>query len=287
MHDPARYRLGDFDIAILSDGFVRLDGGAVFGLVPRVMWEPIVGPEHVDAQHRIALGLNCMLVRRGDDVLLVETGMGNKLPPTLRDRSFPGDYGHLLTALARLGLQPEDVTAVANTHLHADHCGWNTVRDASGALVPTFPNARYFLQKGEYEVAMRPNERTRATYFAENFEPLMLSGRLHLVEAEHEVIAGVHFLPTPGHTADHASLVLASGGETAIYTGDLVQHAVQAERPAWISAFDVLPLVSLETKKALAERAIRERALLVCVHSEFPGVGRLTEAGGRRVFVPE
>ena len=130
------------------------------------------------------------------------------------------------TALQSLGLAPEDVTAVANTHLHADHCGWNTVRVGEGGLVATFPNARYSLQKGEYEVAMHPNERTRATYFAENFEPLMASGHLHLVEAEHQVIPGVHFLPTPGHTADHASLVLSSRGETAIYTGDLVQHSV-------------------------------------------------------------
>jgi len=287
MHESARYRVGDFDIAVISDGYMRLDGGAVFGLVPRLMWESIVGPEQVDAQHRIPLGLNCMLVRRGDDVLLVETGMGNKLSAAVRERSFPGDYGHLLTALAGLGLRPEDVTAVANTHLHADHCGWNTVRNADGELVPTFPNARYFLQKGEYEVAMRPNERTRATYFAENFEPLMRSGQLELVETEYAVIPGAHFLPTPGHTADHASLVFSSGGETAIYTGDVAQHAVQLERPAWISAFDVLPLVSLQTKKALVERAIRERALLICVHASFPGVGRLTETGGRRRFVPE
>ncbi len=286
MHDAARYRVGDFDIAVISDGYMLLDGGAVFGLVPRAMWEPVVGPEQVDAQHRIPLGLNCMLVRHGDDLLLVETGLGNKLSASVRERAFPGDHGHLLAALGILGLGPEDVTAVANTHLHADHCGWNTVRDADGALVPTFPNARYFLQRGEYEVAMRPNERTRATYFAENFEPLVRSGHLHLVESEYEIIPGVHFLPTPGHTADHASLVLSSRGETAIYTGDLVQHAVQVERPAWISAFDVLPLVSLQTKKALAERAIRDRALLICVHSAFPGVGRLTETDGRRRFVP-
>jgi len=287
MPGPARYRVGDFDIAVISDGNMRLDGGAVFGLVPRVMWEPIVGPEHVDAQHRIELGLNCILVRRGDDVLLIETGLGNKLAPAVRERSFPGDHGHLLTALAGLGLRPEDITAVVNTHLHADHCGWNTVRSTDGTATATFPNARYFLQKGEYEVAMHPNERTRATYFSENFEPLMASGHLHLVEDEYEILPGIHFLPTPGHTAAHASLVLASRGETAIYTGDIVQHSVQVERPAWISAFDVLPLVSLQTKKALAERAIRDRALLICVHSAFPGVGRLTETDGRRTFVPE
>ncbi|KAA0238226.1 MBL fold metallo-hydrolase [bacterium] len=287
MHPPARYRVGDFDIAVISDGYIRLDGGAVFGLVPRVMWEPVIGADNIDAQHRVPLGLNCMVVRRGKDVLLVETGMGNKHSEAVRERSFPGDYGHLLSALARLDLAPEDITAVANTHLHTDHCGWNTVRREDGEVVPTFPNARYFAQEGEYEVAMHPNERTRGTYFAENFEPLVRGGRMTLVRGEHQVMPGVQFLPTPGHTADHASIVLTSGGETAIYTGDLVHHATQMERPAWIAAFDVLPLVSLETKKALAERAIRERALLVCVHNAFPGVGRLVEEDGRRRFVPE
>lgn len=283
---PARYQVGDFDIAVISDGVVKLDGGAVFGLIPRVMWEPVVGSELIDEQHRIPLGLNCMVVRRGDDVLLVETGMGNKHSGAVREKSFPGDYGYLLESLASAGLTPEDVTAVANTHLHADHCGWNTRREAD-EVVPTFPNARYFVQAGEYEVAMHPNERTRGTYFAENFEPLARSGQLELVDGERQVIPGVHFLPTPGHTADHASLVVSSKGETAIYTGDLVHHAVQVERPAWIAAFDVLPLVTLETKKRLAERAIRERALLICVHNAFPGVGRLTESDGRRTFVPE
>jgi len=283
---PARYRVGDFDVAIVSDGHIKLDGGAIFGLVPRLLWEPIVGKDALDAQYRLPLALNCMLVRRGADVLLVETGMGNKHSAAVRERSFPGDYGHLLDALAQLGLHPEDVTAVANTHLHADHCGWNTVRKGD-ELVPAFPNARYFIQAGEYEAATHPNERTRGTYFPENFEPLVKSGQLELVDGEREVVPGVRFLPAPGHTADHAALVLASRGETAIYTGDLVHHAVQLERLAWIAAFDVLPLASLETKRQLAARAIRERALLISTHSEFPGVGRLTEHDGRRTFVPE
>lgn len=286
MHEPARYTVGDFEIAIVSDGYIKLDGGAVFGLVPRVLWEPVIGKENIDDEHRITLGLNCMVVRRGDDVVLVETGMGNKLHGAMRERIFPGDYGYLLESLAKLGLRPEDITAVANTHLHADHCGWNTVIK-DGELVPAFPNARYYLQAGEYEVARNPNERTKSTYLAENFEPLERSGQLELVTGEHEIIPGLHFLPTPGHTADHASLVLSSRGETAIYTGDLVHHEVQAERPAWIAAFDVLPLVSLETKKKFAERAIRENALLICVHNAFPGVGRLREQDGKRVFVHE
>ena len=287
MHQPVRYQVGEIEIAVVSDGYIKLDAGAVMGLIPRVMWESVIGPENIDREHRMRLGLNCMVVRKGSDVLLVETGMGNKLTGAVRDRSFPGEYGTLLDSLASLGLSPGDITAVANTHLHADHCGWNTVKNPDGELSPTFPNARYYIQAGEYEAARHPNERTRGTYFAENFEPLEASGQLNLVEGEAELIPGVRFWATPGHTADHASVAITSGGETAIYTGDLVHHAVQVERPAWIAAFDILPLVSLETKKKLAERALRENALLICVHNPFPGVGRLTERDGRRTFVAE
>jgi glyoxylase-like metal-dependent hydrolase (beta-lactamase superfamily II) len=279
--------VGEIEVAVISDGVMRLDGGAVMGLIPRVLWEPIIGRENIDDEYRIPLGLNCMVVRSAGQVLVVDTGLGNKLSGAVRERSYPGEYGHLLEELWGIGLREEDVTAVANTHLHADHCGWNTVREADGRLRPTFPNARYFVQAGEYETATHPNERTRGTYFAENFVPLMEAGQLELVTGERQIIPGVHFWPTPGHTLDHASIAIASGTESAIYTGDLVHHAVQVERPAWIAAFDVLPLMSLESKKALAERALRERALLICVHNAFPGVGRLTEREGRRTFVPE
>ena len=281
----ATYHVGDFEVTVISDGEIRLDAGAVFGLIPRVMWERTIGSESIDAEHRVSLGLNCMLVRRGDDVLLVETGMGNKHDERTRTRIFPGDYGKLLDGLAAAGVSPDAVTAVANTHLHTDHCGWNTI-ERDGKAVPTFPNARYYVEQGEYETALHPNERTSATYLAENFTPLADSGQLELVDGEREIVPGVTFIPTPGHTADHASIVLSSKGETAIYLGDMVQHEAQIERPAWISAFDVLPLVSLETKKRLAERAMRERALLVCVHNPFPGVGRLVEREGRRRFEP-
>lgn len=281
-----RYRVGAFEVAVLSDGYIRMDGGAVFGLIPRVMWEPVVGSENIDADHRVRQDLNCMLVRRGDAVVLVETGMGNKHEGPVRERMYPGDYGYLVDALAEAGVKPDEVTAVANTHLHADHCGWNTVR-RGGEVVPTFAKARYYIQAGEYEAAMHPNERSRGTYFAENFEPLERAGVLELVEGPHEIVPGLNFLPTPGHTQDHASILLTSGGETAIYTGDLVHHQVQIERPAWISAFDIMPMVSLETKKALAEKALRENALLICVHNPFPGVGRLREENGRRRFVAE
>ena len=282
----AHYRVGAIDVAVISDGEFRLDGGAIFGLVPRVLWEPIVGKENIDSEYRIPLGLNCMVVRAGDDVLVADTGFGRKIQGTKNERAYPGDYGHLVDELNKLGIAPDEVTVVANTHLHADHCGGNT-RNEGGNPVPAFPRARYFVQAGEYADAQHPNERTRGTYFAENFEPLEAAGQLELVDGEREIIPGVTFLPTPGHTEHHASIALSSRGETALYTGDLVHNAVQIERPAWIPAFDVLPLVSLATKKALAERAIRERTLLICGHNVFPGVGRLTERDGKRVFEPE
>ncbi|MGE0601358.1 MAG: MBL fold metallo-hydrolase [Dehalococcoidia bacterium] len=287
METPRRYTVGAMDVAVICDGYMKLDAGAVMGLIPRVMWEPIIGKENIDAEHRMKLSLNCMVVRSGEDVLLVDTGLGNKLESAVRERSYPGEYGLLLEGLAAIGMRPEDITVVANTHLHADHCGWNTIKDEQGNLKPTFPNARYYIQKGEFEAASHPNERTRGTYFAENFEPLVKSGQLELVEGEVEMMAGARFWATPGHTQDHASIALTSQGQTALYTGDLVHHAVQVERPAWIAAFDVLPLMSLESKKKLAERAINDNALLICVHNPFPGVGRLTETGGRRKFIEE
>ena len=275
------------DVAVICDGYIKLDAGAVMGLIPRVMWEPVIGRENLDAEHRMKLSLNCMVVRSGKEILLVDTGIGNKLEGAVRDRAFPGEHGLLMKGLESIGLTPEDITVVANTHLHADHCGWNTVRGDDGVLRATFPNARYFIQKGEFEVASHPNDRTKGTYFAENFEPLVDSGQLNLVEGEVELMPGARFWATPGHTQDHASIALTSEGQTALYTGDLVHHAVQVERPAWIAAFDILPLMSLESKKKLAERALRENALLICVHNPFPGAGRLTESGGRRKFVEE
>jgi glyoxylase-like metal-dependent hydrolase (beta-lactamase superfamily II) len=271
---------------VVSDGYTKLDAGAIHGLVPRVMWEPIVGPENIDSEHRMKLALNCAVIRTGGATVLVDTGMGDKHGPQVRERQFPGDYGYLLAGLARIGLAPADITHVVNTHLHADHCGWNTVRrDAD--LKPTFPRARYVCAASEYDDATHPNERTRGTYFAENFTPLAQAGVLELVSGEHTVVAGVTFIPAPGHTAGHGVVALTSGGETALFTGDLAHSATQFERLAWLPAFDVLPMVSIETKRVLTARAVAERALIVSVHNPFPGAGRLVERDGRRVFVAE
>ncbi|MER3419738.1 MAG: MBL fold metallo-hydrolase [Chloroflexota bacterium] len=279
----ARYRIGHLRLDVVSDGYFLQDAGAVFGLVPRELWEPLVGAP--DARNRIPMALNCLLVRGDGHTALIDTGVGNKIDPARRKKMYPGDYGHLLTSLAALGVRPTDVDIVINTHLHFDHCGWNTA-NVHGAAIPTFPNARYYIQRGEWEAATHPNERTRATYLPDNILPLAESGRLELVEGEHQITSAIRFLPAPGHTQDHATVVIAAGGETAIYLGDLVQHAAQLERTAWVSAFDVLPLVSMETKKRIIQEALATGSLLLSPHIAYPGAGRLRDDNGRPRWVP-
>jgi glyoxylase-like metal-dependent hydrolase (beta-lactamase superfamily II) len=282
---PHTYRLGSLDLHILSDGTFYQDAGAVFGVVPRVMWERVAAPE-LDGQHRMGIAMNSLLVRSQGKLVLIETGVGDK--EGHRRQASPAAEGTLLAGLATLDVQPDQIDIVINTHLHADHCGWNTRQGKEGSAVPTFPRARYLIQRGEWEAATHPNERTRATYLAENLLPLEKSGQLELIDGELTVTPEITVLPTRGHTEDHASVVLSSGGETAIYIGDLVQHQVQLERTAWVSSFDILPLVAMETKKRIVERAIREQAIVISVHCPFPGIGRMTATeDGKRRWVPE
>ncbi len=275
-------RLGDLELLVVSDGVLRQDAGAVFGLTPRVMWEPYV-PE-LDGKHRLPMGLNCMVVRGEGKTVLVETGVGTKASRLPGAAGTEGS-GALLRNLEREGIRPEDVDIVVNTHLHFDHAGGNTLI-SEGKPVPSFPRARYLIQKGEWRVASSPNERTRATYLAENFEPLEDARQVELVEGKVEVIKGLRLVPAPGHTADHCIVELDSGGELALYVGELAQQPVMLERIAWISAFDVLPLVSLETKKRVIERALERRALIVSVHAPYPGLGRLRLEDSRRRWEP-
>ena len=279
-----KYHVGERTITVVSDGTVWLDAGAVFGLVPKVMWSRVTGD--ANEKNQIPLGLNCLLLESDGKTVLIETGQGDKDFELLRSRGEEPEHGRLLEELAANGVQPEDVEIVINTHLHADHCGWNT-RYAGEALTPTFPNARYYIQRGEWLQATHPNERTRATYLAENLDPVAAADRIEFIEGETQITSEITVIETPGHTADHASVVISSGPETAVYLGDMVQHQVQLERAAWISAFDVLPLVSLETKKKLIAEAIARQHLLICVHNAFPGVGRLSEVKGRNRWTDE
>jgi glyoxylase-like metal-dependent hydrolase (beta-lactamase superfamily II) len=280
---PAKHRLGNLDLAILSDGLFYADAGATFGIVPRVMWEPFSGP--LDRRHRLSLALNSLLLRSQGKLILIETGVGDK-PDGWRRQSSPVENGTLLTDLAKLGIRPDEIDIVINTHLHADHCGWNTRLQGDHA-VPTFPNAEYLVIEAEWKDAIAPNERTRATYLEDNLLPLERHNRLRLIDGEHKLTDEVTIVPAPGHSAGHAHVVLSSGGETGIYTGDIAQVAVQLERTAWVSSFDILPLITMETKKAMVEKAIETRSLIIGCHLPFPGLGRMTRnEHGQRMWQP-
>lgn len=283
MSQPVHFRVGTLNLVVLSDGTFWADAGVVFGIVPRGLWEPVVG-NLLDRRNRIPMGLNCLLVRSATKTVLIETGLGDK-PGARRDAS-PTEAGTLMTALAGLGVRPDEIDVVVNTHLHADHCGWNTVLDGERA-VPTFPRARYYVQRAEWEAALHPNERTRATYFAHNVVPLMESGQLELIEGEAAISDEIWFVPTPGHSDGHASVFLASSGERLIYTGDLVQHTAHLEHTAWQSAWDIMQIVAMETKKRVVDQAIRDGSLILIVHGPYPGLGRLVVTPqNRRKWVP-
>lgn len=280
------YRVGSREVRVLSDGVIWLDAGAVFGLVPKIMWQRVTG--ETNELNQIPLALNCLLLESDGKTVLIETGQGNKDFEQTRRRGWEPDHGKLIENLARNGVQPADVDIVINTHLHNDHTGWNTIENGDGDLAVTFPNARYYIQRGEWEEAIHPNERTRATYLPENLLPVEAAGQVEFIDGETQVTSDITVIETPGHTAEHASVVIANGGESAIYLGDMIQHQVQLERVAWLSAFDVLPLINLETKKRLIADAIERRSLLVAVHNPFPGVGRLSAGErGRNVWSSE
>lgn len=284
----ARYSIGAVNFAVVNDGTHWYDAGAVFGIVPRVMWER--QQLEMDDRYRMQMGLNCLLLRSQGKTVLIESGVGGK--PGDRDNASPASEGTLMGSLASLGVSPEEIDVVVNTHLHSDHCGWNTSvapgadADDPASLVPTFPNAKYVIGAQEWEDATHPNERTRATYLSKHLDPV--ADRLELADGEYAVTDEIIFVPTPGHTHGHGTVVIRSGQEWGVYVGDMAQHTSQLERTAWASGLDVLPLVSMETKKVLMDRCIDEEALVMFCHGSYPGVGRMTRTdAGHRKWVDE
>jgi glyoxylase-like metal-dependent hydrolase (beta-lactamase superfamily II) len=273
------FRLGALELLVVSDGVIRQDAGATFGLVPRVMWERYT-PD-IDDKNRIPVGLNSLLIRSDGKTILVDTGVGTK-PVKAPGAMAVEQSGSLLENLRKEGVPPDEVDIVINTHLHFDHCGGNTTIEG-GVPISAFPRARYFIAKDEWDTASHPNERTRGTYLSENFEPLSDARQVELVAGEAEPVAGVRLVPAPGHTEGHYVVELESGGQFGLCVGELSQLPVMLERLPWISAFDVLPLVSLSTKRRMMDWAVEKRALLHSVHAPFPGLGRLiAEEAGRR-----
>ena len=278
-----KYSIGSVHFNVVSDGVYWYDAGAIFGVVPRIMWER--QQKQLDVSYRMPLGLNCIVLKSEGKTILIESGIGGK--PEDRLAASPLAQGNLIDSLKQIDIAPEDIDIVINTHLHADHCGWNTrVSNKNDVLEPTFRNATYLISSQEWEDATNPNERTRATYLSRNLDPIIDQLELIDPEKEHLVTNEIVFVPTPGHTAGHGTVVVRSGQEWGVYVGDMAQHKSQLERTAWASGLDILPLISMETKKALMEKCIEDEALIIFCHGEFPGVGRMTRTlNGYRKWV--
>jgi glyoxylase-like metal-dependent hydrolase (beta-lactamase superfamily II) len=287
----ARRALGDLELIVCSDGSFLLDGGAMFGVVPKPLWQKRSLP---DENNRILMGLNTVVVRTGSAVVLIETGIGNKQSAKMRE--IHQNQERLPASLAAAGVRAEEVTHVVNTHLHFDHCGWNTTLGADGVVRPTFPNARYFAAAGELEHGRLQLERDRVSYLALNYDPLIASGQLTLIDpwgvggfapedvrlrgtetlppvriqTSAEIVPGVSVESFPGHTASMLAVHIEArshGGATehACYVSDLIPTHHHIE-PSWVMGFDLYPLTCIEERKRLLARAIPERWLVLFTH---------------------
>ncbi len=269
-------QLGDLQIHLINDCNIMVDAGGAFGLVPRALWSGLFVPP--DDHNRVPMTQHNLLVRAGERNIIIDTGYGDKVPAKqVGYMSLERPQGGLVAALARLGLTPDDIDLVIDTHLHGDHCGGNTTYAEDGSIVPVFPNAEYVVQRREYEDASHPNERTRATYLAENFEPLVESGQMRLLDGDTALALGVRGVVTPGHTPGHMSIVLESKGQTAAFVCDLASYALHFERLGWMTGYDVEPLVTLETKRKWQQWALDKNALLIFPHDPVRPMGRLVE----------
>jgi len=251
--------LGDFELAVFSDGTYYLDGGAFFGVVPKVMWSRKV---KADEQNRVVVGLNSLLVRTGKHNVLIETGIGNELSEKMA--KIYGQPAKLLENLSAGGIAPDDIDVVINTHLHFDHCGWNTVRK-NGQLVATFPKAQYYVQEGEWQHGRRQHERDAISYISENYDPLIDSGQMHLLHGDQEIVPGVSVKIFPGHTANMEAVIIKSGGKTACYISDLIPTTAHLDL-TWVMGFDLFPLETIESRKRYYAQAIPEQWLTVFTH---------------------
>jgi glyoxylase-like metal-dependent hydrolase (beta-lactamase superfamily II) len=281
------FKIGDVDIQLVNESVTLVDAGGPFGLVPRALWSRYMQPDPLH-NNLLPMWQNCLLVRVAGKIAVVDTGYGTK-HDTLNKRilKLQRPRGTLVEGLARAGVAPEDVDLVIDTHLHGDHCGGNTTFDADGVPRPTFPNAEYVVQRREYFDAARPNERTRATYLPENYEPLFDTKQLTLLDGDTELLPGIHGVVTPGHTPGHMSVVFEGGDDKAIFVCDMASYAVHFERLAWMTAYDVEPLVTLETKRHWQAWALEHDALVISAHDPARYAGRLRKnEKGNPTFAP-
>ena len=266
-----RTLLGDFEITVLSDGTYFLDGGAMFGVVPKPMWERRAP---ADELNRILLGLNTVVVKTGKHTVVIETGIGNKLSPKMCD-IFEAKQ-QLPASFAAAGIRLDEVDIVINTHLHFDHCGWNTTLTSDGKVVPTFPNARYFAHRGEVEHGHLQLERDAVSYISDNYDPLIESGQMTLIEggagSVTEIVTGISVEVYPGHTSQLMAVNIDSNGRRACYISDLIPTSAHLD-PTWVMGYDLDPIMCIEQRKRFLARAIPEKWLVLFTHDHHVPMG--------------
>ena len=269
-------RIGRLRVHAIQAGGQRLDGGAMFGVVPKPLWERRIP---ADDRNRIQLGMRCLLLEHDVGLVLIDTGAGNKESDKFYDIYGIENVGapgptQLEDGIRAAGFAPDDVAVVISSHLHFDHAGGNTTRDESGAVRPAFRSARHVMQRGEYEYATHTNERTAASYFAHNFVPLVEAGLVDFVEGDQEILSGIHSVMTPGHTPFHQGILIESDGERGFYLADLAPTSAHLPLP-WIMGYDVEPLVTLETKRRILARAVAEDWLVIFEHDAATAWGKV------------
>jgi glyoxylase-like metal-dependent hydrolase (beta-lactamase superfamily II) len=268
--------LGDIEVLYLDGGTFGLDGGAMFGVVPKVLWEK---KSPADEKNRIRMRANSLLVRAHRKNIVVETGNGTKMDPKQRSIYNVQDGDPLLDSLAQAGVKPEQIDLVINTHLHFDHCGGNT-RMVKNRILPTFRRARYVVQRGELEHAMNPTERDRASYFPENFAPISKEGLWDLVDGDTEILPGISVARVPGHNADIQAVVITGGEKTLAFVADLLPTRHHIALP-WIMAYDLYPLQSLETKRQWIPRMLTGQWIVVFGHDPDIAAATLHQRDGK------
>lgn len=268
---------GDFRITLIREAIHWWDGGVLFGVVPCTLWSRHAEPDELN---RIPLGFNCYLIETGDHTVLVETGAGNKQDARARERmKLPPDARPLVEVLAAAGIEAGRIDTVVNTHLHWDHCGGNTILEG-GTARPTFPNARYYVQRGEWEHAHERHPRDSISYVDSNYDPLVESGRMCLLEdAANEIVPGVRTVVAPGHNRDMAILMAESRGSTFCFFSDLVPTAAHV-KPTWVAAFDLAPVETIDSKLRWLGRAAREGWVCGFGHDPEVAFARIREEEG-------
>jgi methylmalonyl-CoA epimerase len=274
---PKTIQVGDIEIVILSDGLFRLDGGAMFGVVPKTFWEKKSPP---DDRNRIQMSMNPLLVR-GARTMIIDAGCGDKMTAKQAEiYAFDRDF-NLQHSLAAAGAPPESIDIVLATHLHFDHAGGFTSRGDDGRLRPRFSRAQYVIRRGEFEDAMHPNERTKGSYFLENYKPLAEAGVLQLVSDDATIMPGVRVRRTGGHTPHHQMVMIESGGKTAVFAADLLPTVAHLPE-VWIMGYDLFPLDTLNFKRDFLREAIEREYLILFEHDPDISAGYIREKDGKR-----